>query len=230
SQMKRMWKARINTLLHRPGFAALGEPAEVSFEKFSASPEELLKAAAENRPLLQSMKRMVERNRVGLKMAEREYYPDFDLKLAYGQRDDGPMGRRADVITAMVAINLPLWHKNKQGKKISESQKEILSAQDQLTAMTNEISFMISEKLTEVERAERQIDLLKTGIIPQATLSLETAMNAYRVGKVDYMTLLDNLMTLFKYEVQYFRLMTSHGKSVAEIEAAVGQLPAGEKK
>jgi hypothetical protein len=55
-------------------------------------------------------------------------------------------------------------------------------------------------------------------------------MSAYRVNKVDFMTLLDNLMTLFKYEIQYYRLLTEHRKNIAEIEAAVGKLSPGEKK
>ncbi len=230
SQNKRSLKARINTLLHQPPFATLGEPEELSFEKFSAEPEELVKAAMASRPLLQSMKRMVERNQAGLKMAERDYYPDFDFKLAYGQRDDGSMGRRADMVTAMVAINLPLWYKTKQDRKVAESQKDIQAAKDQLSAMTNEIRFMISDKLTEVERAERQLELLKTGIIPLATLSLDSAMASYRVNKVDFITVLDSLMTLFRYEIQYYRLLTDSRKSIAEIEAAVGKSLAEEKK
>ena len=230
SQNKRSLKARINTLLHLPPFAPLGEPEEISFTKFSGDPEKLTRSAEVSRPLLQSIKRVVERNRVGLKMAEREYYPDFDLKLAYGQRDDGPLGRRADMVTAMVAINLPLWHRTKQDKKVAESQKDIQSAKDQLAAMTNEIRFMLSDKLTEIERAERQIELLKTGIIPQATLSLDSALASYRVNKVDFITTLDSLMTLFKYEIQYYRLLSEHRKNIAEIEAAVGQSFPEEKK
>jgi len=230
AQNKRSLKARINTLLHQPAFAPLGEPEDLSFTKFSGDPEKLIRTAEVNRPLLQSMKRVVERNRVGLKMAERDYYPDFDFKMAYGQRDDGPQGRRADMITAMVAVNLPLWHKTKQDKKVAESQKDIQSAQDQLTAATNEIRFMLSDKFAEVERAEKQIELLKTGIIPQATLSLDSAFASYRVNKVDFITTLDSLMTLFRFEIQYYRLLSEHRKNIAEIEAIVGQSFSEEKK
>jgi outer membrane protein TolC len=230
SQVKRSLKARINTLLHQPAFAPLGDPEEISFTKFSGDPEKLIQTAEINRPLIQSMKRVVERNKVGLRMAERDYYPDFDFKMAYGQRDDGPLGRRADMVTAMVAVNLPLWHRTKQDKKVAESQKDIQSAKDQLAAATNEVRFMLSDKLTEVERAEKQVELLKTGIIPQATLSLDSAFASYRVSKVDFITTLDSLMTLFKYEIQYYRLLSEHRKSIAEIEAVVGQSFPEEKK
>ena len=230
SQIKRSLKARINTLLHQPAFAPLGDPEEIFFTKFSADPENLVKAAEVNRPLLQSLKRVVERNRLGLKLAERDYYPDFDFKMAYGQRDDGPMGRRADMITGMVAVNLPLWYRTKQEKKVAESQKDIQSAKDQLAAATNEIRFMLSDKLTEIERSEKQIELLKTGIIPQAAFSLDSALSSYRVNKVDFITTVDSFMTLFKYEIQYYRLLSEHQKNIAEIEATVGQSFPGENK
>ena len=230
NQNKRTVKAKINILLYRPAFAPLGEPEEVAPEKFSANPEDLLQEAASQRPLIQSMKKMVERNEVSLRMAQREYYPDFDLKLAYGQRDDGPNGKRADMVSAMVAFNIPLWFKGKQDRKVVESQKDIQSAKSQLAAMTNEVYFLIGEKIAEIERTERQMELLKTGIIPQATLSLDSAMSAYRVNKVDYTALLDSLMTLFKYELQYYRLLSDHEKSIAELESAVGRVLPKEKR
>ena len=230
NQTKRSLKSRLNTLLHRAPFAPLGDPEEMVLARLSADPEDLLKEAEENRPLLQSAKRMIEKNKVSLRAAEKDYYPDFDVKLAYGQRDDGPMGRRSDMVSAMVGFNLPVWHKSKQARRVAEFQKEIRSSQDQYHALANEIRFLVSEKLTEIERTERQIELLKTGIIPQATLALDSALQAYRVNKVDYMTLLDNLMTLFRYEIQYYRLLADQRKSVVEIEGALGRSLPEEKK
>ena len=230
NQTKRSLKSRLNTLLQRPPFAPLGEPEEMALAKISSEPEELLKEAEEKRPMLQSAKRMIEKNKAGLRAAEKDYYPDFEVKFSYGQRDDGPNGRRSDMVSAMVGFNIPFWYKSKQGKRVSESQKEIQSAQDQYHALANEIRYLVSEKLTEIERTEKQIELLKTGIIPQATLALDSALQAYRVNKVDYLTLLDNLMTLFRYEIQFYRLLADQRKSVVEIEGALGRSLPEEKK
>jgi outer membrane protein TolC len=230
NQTKRSLKSRLNTLLQRPPFAPLGEPEEMALVKISSEPEELLKEAEEKRPMLQSAKRMIEKNKAGLRAAEKDYYPDFEVKFSYGQRDDGPNGRRSDMVSAMVGFNIPFWYKSKQAKRVSESQKEIQSAQDQYHALANEIRYLVSEKLTEIERTEEQIVLLKTGIIPQATLALDSALQAYRVNKVDYLTLLDNLMTLFRYEIQFYRLLADQRKSVVEIEGALGRSLPEEKK
>jgi len=230
NQTKRSLKSRLNALLQRPPFAPLGEPEEISFAKIFAEPEELLKEAEERRPLLQSAKRMIAKSKVSLRAAEKDYYPDFDVKLAYGQRDEGPMGRRSDMISAMIGFNIPIWHKSKQAKRVAEFQKEIRFTQDEYQALANEIRILVSEKLTEIERTEKQIELLKTGIIPQATLALDSALQAYRVNRVDYMTLFDNLMTLFRYEVQYYRLLADQRKAAVEIEGALGRSLPEEKK
>lgn len=230
NQNKRTLKSKLNTLLYRPAFAPLGDPGEMEFGKFAADPEDLIKRAEEKRPSLLSAKKMIERNQAGLKLAERDYYPDFDLRFAYGQRDDGPMGKRADMVSGMVAFNIPVWYRSKQERKVAEARKDIQSAKDQLAAMTNEIRYTISEKLTDIERAEKQAELLKTGIIPLASLSLDSAIASYRVNKVDFITMLDSLMTLFRYEIQYYRQQADHQKSVAEIESAIGKSSAEEPR
>jgi outer membrane protein, heavy metal efflux system len=220
---KRSAQARLNTLIFQPAFAPLDEPGESPFRKFSADPEDLVKAAVENRPLIQSTKLALERNRAGLRLAQKDYYPDFEFRVAYGQRDSGPFGPRSDLISAGVAFNLPVWFTAKQKRKIAEARKEIESTKDQLEAAANEVRFIVSDKITAIHKAEKQMELLKTGIIPQAALSLDSAMSSYRVNRVNFITVLDSLMTLFRYETQYYRLLVDHQKGIAEIEAAVGK-------
>jgi outer membrane protein TolC len=83
-----------------------------------------------------------------------------------------------------------------------------------------------------IQRVERQIDLYKTGIIPQASLQINSAMSAYRVNKADFMTLLDSQMTIYKYGLEYHQALTEYEKNVASLEAAVGKqfLERGEGK
>jgi outer membrane protein TolC len=89
--------------------------------------------------------------------------------------------------------------------------------------MKNEIQFMITDMATMIQRVERQLELYKTGIIPQASLQLNSAMSAYRVNKADFMTLLDSRMTLYKYELEYHQALTEYEKNVASLEAAIGK-------
>ena len=89
--------------------------------------------------------------------------------------------------------------------------------------MKNEVLFMITDMASMIQRVERQIELYKTGIIPQASLQINSAMSAYRVNKADFMTLLDSQMTLYKYELEYHQALTEYEKNVASLGAAIGK-------
>ena len=66
--------------------------------------------------------------------------------------------------------------------------------------------------------AEKLVELYQTGIIPQSTLSLESAISGYQVGNIDFLTLLNNLITLFNFELEYYKQLTEYQKALARIE------------
>ena len=222
-QRKRALEAKLKALLNRPPETQMGEPEEVIFRKFPLTIEELPKMALDMNPTLKGMKKMIEAKEKAYALAKREYYPDFNFRFAYGQRDNGPDMRRRDMLTGMVEMNIPIFYKSKQDRKLAETKADIQSAEAQYQAMKNEILFMITDMASMIQRVERQIELYKTGIIPQANLQINSAMSAYRVNKADFMTLLDSQMTLYKYELEYHQALTEYEKNVASLGAAVGK-------
>jgi cobalt-zinc-cadmium efflux system outer membrane protein len=231
-QRKRALGAKLKALLNRPPETPLGEPEEVIFTKFPYTIEELQKMALEMNPTLKGMKKMIEAKEKAYALAKREYYPDFNFKFAYGQRDNGPDMKRRDMLAGMMEINIPIFYKSKQDRKVAETKAEILATEAQYRAMKNEVLFMITDMASMIQRGERQLELYKTGIIPQASLQINSAMSAYRVNRADFMTLLDSQMTLYKYELEYHQALTEYEKNVANLGAAVGKqfLEGGEGK
>ena len=222
-QRKRALEAKLKALLNRPPETQVGEPGEVIFTKFPYTLEELQKMALEMNPTLKGMKKMIEAKEKAYALAKREYYPDFNFRFAYGQRDKLMGMRQDDMLTGMVEINIPIFYKSKQEPKVAEKKAEILAAEAQYRAMKNEVLFMIADMSSMTQRVERQIDLYKTGIIPQASLQNNSAMSAYRVNRADFMTLLDSQMTLYKYELEYHQALTEYEKSVAGLGATIGK-------
>jgi outer membrane protein TolC len=222
-QRKRALEAKLNALLNRPPETTVGEPEEVLFKKLPYTVEELQKMALEMNPTLRGMKKMIEAKEKAYDLAKREYYPNFNLRFAYGQRDKLMGMRQDDMLTGMVEINIPIFFKSKQDRKVAETMADIKTAEAQYQAMKNEILFMIVDMDSMAQRLERQIDLYHTGIIPQATLQVNSALSAYRVNKADFLTLLDSQMTLYKYELEYHLALTEYEKSVANIGVAVGK-------
>jgi outer membrane protein TolC len=222
-QKRRALEAKLKALLNRAPETQVGIPEEVIFRKFPFTIEELQKMALEMNPTLKGMKMMIESKEKAYALAKREYYPDFNFRFAYGQRDNGPEMKRRDTLTGMMEINIPIFYKSKQDRKVAEAKADIQVIEAQYKAMKNEILFMITDMGSMIQRGERQLELYKTGIIPQASLQINSAMSAYRVGKADFMTLLDSQMTLYKYELEYHQALTEYEKNVAGLGAAIGK-------
>ncbi len=232
NQQKKALEAKLNALLNRPPETPVGEPEEVVFRKFPFTIEELQKMALEMNPTLKGMKKMIEAKEKANALAKKEYYPDFKFLFAYGLRSDLNGMKQDNMLTWMVEMNIPIFYKSKQDRKVAETKAEIYATEAQYRAMKNEVLFMITDMSSMVQRSERQIDLYKTGIIPQASLQINSAMSAYRVNKADFMTLLDSQMTLYKYELEYHQALTGYEKNIANIGAVIGKqfLEGGEGK
>jgi cobalt-zinc-cadmium efflux system outer membrane protein len=226
-QKRQSMTARLNTLLNRPADATFIPDEELPEEEgpsFGYSFEELQSIALENRPSLLGMQHLIERNRLAERFAEKSYYPDFDVGVSYGQRDNAMTGeKRPDFISGFVTVSIPLWYKSKESRKVAEEKANIRNASEQYSAAKNDVFFQIKDILTEIERFNRERGLIETGLIPQSRTSLESAMAGYQVNKVDFITLVNNQLTVYNYEIEYYRLITNYLNKLSELEAAVGK-------
>ena len=216
-------EAKLYSLLNRTEGVPMGEPEELVFRRFPFTLEELQKTALDTNPTLKAMKTMIEAKEKAHGLAKLDYYPDFTFKFAYGQRDNGPEMNRRDMLTGMVEMNIPIFYDSKQRHKVAETFADIQTFQAQYRAMKNEVFYMIASMASMLQRTERQLELYKTGIIPQAGMQVKSALSAYTVNKIDFMTLLDSQMTLYRYELEYHEALTEYEKNLSSLEAAVGE-------
>ena len=89
-------------------------------------------------------------------------------------------------------------------------------------AMVNDVNADIASLWADLQRARDQIVLLNEGILPQARTSLSSATASYQVGAVDFLTLLDSQVTLYRHELDYHRLLADFANNLAALERAVG--------
>jgi len=216
-QKKRALAARLNYLLNRPPNSSVGRPAEVDFRPVAFSIEDLQQKAMADNPMLKALKQDIAARGKNVEVAKRDYLPDFSLKFAYGQREE-----RLDMYTGMIEMNLPIFFKSKQERKVAEGYADVRSAQAKYDGAQNEILYMIADMGSMVQRLERKIELYRTGIVPQSRMQIDTALSAYMVNKADFMTLLDSRMRLYRYELEYHEALTEFEKSLAALEAVVG--------
>ncbi|MEW6672221.1 MAG: TolC family protein [Thermodesulfobacteriota bacterium] len=216
-QQKASLAAKLNFILNRPPDRAVGLPAAVEFRPAAFSIAELQQQALAENPMLRTLTREIAARSKAVELARRDFFPDFNLRLAYGQRDD-----RRDTYTGTVEMNLPVFYKSKSERKVAETGADVRSLQAKYDNARNELLYMIADMGSMTQRLERKIALYRTGIIPQALLQFESAVSAYKVNKADFMTLLDSRMRLYRYELDFHEALTEYEKNLAGLEAAVG--------
>jgi len=215
---------QLNKLLNRNISAPIDKLFDLKKSSLESNLDDLKAMGLENRPLLNSWNFMIEKTKSATRLAQKGYLPDLSVGVAYTQRDDLRTGMKMyDFFSAEVSLNLPLYFFKKQSKEVQEKQLMVAATEEKYTAAKNEVLFQIENAFSELEKDNKLIDLYETGIIPQASQSLNAAVSGYQVDKVDFLTLLNNQMTLFNYEMEYFRVLSDHEKSLAKLEFAVGR-------
>ncbi|SEK66434.1 TolC family protein [Nitrosovibrio tenuis] len=198
------------------------EPPQLQEETLSL--ESLRETAVAQRPQLLALQSIVSREEKAFDLARKNYYPDFDVRLAYGQRDNMLDGvRRPDMVTLTVAVNLPVWRENKLAPRVAEALARRDQALSLYEAQRNDIAASLRQQVAMVEQNLKSARLYQTAILPQARLTVESALAAYRVNRVDFLTLLDSQMTVFNYEISLATTMASHNKALAEIDLLIGK-------
>ena len=210
--------ARLNSLLGRPATEPIGALELPDPVGSLPAVDSLMTTAAQNRPAIQAASERALAAEAAYRAAERDAYPDFTVALGYGQRPE-----YADLATIQVGISLPLWSGSKQQPRIREMQAIQSTEEARELDLHYETFARLSELRATAERSQDLSELYRTSIIPQAKAAVESALSAYRVGEVDYMTLLTNQTTVNRFETERVRLAAEYQASIAGILAITGR-------
>ena len=219
-------EAELARALGRGSDIGLPAPAPLRLPETMLSFESLRETALTERPQLLGLQSLIDRSARALELARRDYYPDFEVQLSYGQREDMLDGTpRDDMVSLMVAVNLPVWRQSKRDPQVAEAIAMRNQATDMYQAQQFEVSSQLRQQVANAEQSLKSARLYETGILPQARLAVESSLAAYRVNRVDFLTLLDNQMTVFDYEVSYAAALANYNKALAEIDLLTGRTP-----
>jgi len=218
-QKRQSLHADINRLLNRLPNDPLAPPEEIDLTGLRHSTTELNSMLEQSSPLLRGQQRTVERGGRAIALAKREYYPDFELS-ALGQRDTT---MKMDGYQIMLNIKVPLYYATKQREGVHEAVASREAVFQDLQALHQELLARVKDNVAQAERAEQLVKLLRDAIIPQSRLTLASAQASYAVGKVDFLTLLNALLTLQENELEFHGEMAEHEKALARLEGLIGE-------
>jgi outer membrane protein TolC len=174
--------------------------------------------AATGSPELGASRAMEARGAETLKLAHQGYWPDFTVGYSYEKT--GPGFR--DYYMLNLGAKVPLYFWRKQTPAIEQAALEAASAREQTRAMQLQVASDAESSLVAMRTAERIMAIYRDGLIPQAETLQASALSAYRVGKVDFPTMLATVLDLGNLRQDYYRSLADHEIAVAKLQQIIG--------
>ena len=215
--------ARLNALLDRAGEASVASPMLPTFPDSVPKLAMLVDEAERRRPMVQAAARDVEAANAQAALARRELWPDLTVGIQYGQRGGAMVGATERMGSLMLGASLPVFAGSRQLRMRDEAAAMRRMAEAELADMRATTRGSVAGAYANLVRARNLATLYRTTIIPQAEATVASALAAYRVGGVDFMTLLDDRMTVNEYRQQLSALEGEQGKAWTELEMLLGR-------
>jgi len=186
--------------------------------------------SANGRPMIRAGLKDAQAADASVALARKAIIPDLQVGVQYGQRntsttDAGGVSTAATerMGSLMIGASIPLFARDRQLQMRNEADAMKAAAQADVNAMRAETRGKIGEVYTDLTGARDLARLYRTTVLPQAEATVSSALSSYRVGRVDFMTLLDDQMAVNRYRQELYALEADEGKAWAELEMLTGR-------
>ena len=221
---RRVLEDQMNELLNRDHFSPIDPPKDLQDLKVVLNVQELNDRVMKHNPQLRIHQVGIYQALIDIELAQKDYLPDMDFKLTYGQRDSGQKGANwADFLSASVVMNVPLWHKTRQDKKLAATREKHQAAVSLYQNLATRLPYQVDRLVTEIQSIQENYRLFTDALIVQAAQLAQSSLSAYEVGKLEFNTMINAQMRLLQIELMADRHLYSIYEERAELEELMGR-------
>ena len=220
--MVEMQRANLAKLI---GQQAAYRPLSTAFPSLPEIPApEISRQLLTRHPLLDLEQARVDASQKDVAIARQAYKPAWLLDVTYGFRDGyNPNGsERADFLSAMVMMDMPLFTGKRQDRNLSANK---LKHQASLYAREDRVREL--NKAWEVSNAEwlrlgERVRLFETSLLAKARENSKASLHAYQNDQGDFSSLMRARIMEFETELKALRMRVDYAKSQAKLLYLVG--------
>jgi outer membrane protein TolC len=217
-------ESRVVALLDLPAETELPRTGELATSREIPSLRPLLLDIDERNARIRAAGKAVEEARHRIRVAELEGLPDIDLGIGYRIRKDvaGDSVHGDDFVSAGFTVRLPV-DRLKVRSRVAERRALLRRAEASLRSIRAALVSRTRSAHAELTRTSSEETLLETGLVPQARQSLDSSRSAYKVGRIEFLSLLDSQVRLLDAELRLARAKADKHLAFAALESAAGE-------
>ena len=186
---------------------------------FPTLPEPAKPEALTEHPVIQAAQSEVAAQEHGVSLARQSYKPSWMLDVTYGARDglnlDG--SERADFLSAMVVMDIPLFTSNFQDRKVAASKQYLQSAQYNLNDQQRELYRQWQAALTSWTSLAHRLARYDEQLLPMAQENASAALRGYQSRGTEFNALMRARIMKLDTELKALRLRIDHAKAQSQL-------------
>ncbi len=218
-------RVRINNLLGVAPDRARPAPEHLPEILLKKKADTLYALALENAPLLRAAKERIAKAKTSTRLAQKDFYPDFNFSLKtiltssaeYGDPPDSG----DDPIIAGVSMNLPIFRERRHAK-LAEQKTNLYAARKRKSEQKRIIQNQLEQGLYAYQDAKHRVALYREELLPKVRQQLEVAVSGFQSGKNSILEIIDAEKSLLIFELSESRALADMALAVAQLEAQAG--------
>lgn len=214
---------QLNALLNRKQFETVSPPQTLPLPEMQLSKKALTRAALASNPEILAQQAAIARAETAVDLAGKDYFPDFNVALAYGQREEDDAGNDlADFFTASVKFDIPVWQDTKQDKKLAAALENRRAAKNTYQDLARRLPHDVDALVAEIRDLRSRYRVYQDRLLPNARQWARSAVDAYEVGDVEFNTMIEAKIRVLQFEQQMEGFAYQIHQKRAALEAKVG--------
>jgi cobalt-zinc-cadmium efflux system outer membrane protein len=211
-------RAQLTKLLNRPA-----DSPDLSAERLVETPlrntaEELLAKTRTQNPAIASQREVVKRQSLGVEIARKDRYPDFNLQYQWQHTGD----QFRDYYAVTFSARLPIYRSRKLNPELAQATEELSRSEREYESQIQATYFDVRDQYLAAQTASQLLTIDREGLIPQALATYQAGLVAYQGGRQDFETLLSSFMDVLNFDREYWKTLAEHETALSRIEQATG--------
>lgn len=186
--------------------------------------KDIMAVALDRHPLLKADRAALQAAHESIEVARSKYSPSWMVDLSYGYRGEDPIGRdRADFISAMIVVDLPIFQSNLQDRWLEAAEKEYTAKQSSVEDRRRELKRMFDGEYANWKYLDERLKFYQDAVLPEAFRNAQAALKAYQSRVTDFEPLMRARLQELKLKLQALQLLVDRADSQINLLYIAGE-------
>jgi len=212
-------QAQIKQLLNRAQSSPDIESSELPETPLPYTFEELLSATKAQNPEIAGAEKMVEKQKLQVDLAHKDFYPDFNVQYMW-QRTDPTQFRAYYMLT--FGVRVPIYRSRKQRPELAQAEADLKRSRSESEVQSQQVALELRSEYETAQKTAELLTIYREGLLPQARAGFQAGIAAYQNNRQDFSALSASFLDVLHLDEEYWKSMAEREAALARLEQLTG--------